>query len=1199
MGLTLAGTVLVVAATAAISVMATLAVVDTGAPAEPAVDARPSADPNPGVATALTGQITIGQLTPLTGDISYMGTQTDAASELAVEDFNRYLEERGERWRLNMLTEDTATNPVQALEKVQALHSRDVSIVNGPLTSSNIRNIKGYTEANDMLIFGCCSTAPSLAVPGDSIFRLVPNERTQMGIAARVAVSDGIEALIPVWRGDAWGDGLEAAIRYHFAELGGEVDEGIRYNPESAEMSASASLLADKVEALSAEHGADRVAVLLASFESDGLQLIQAASQHENTSSVRWYGTDGSALSEAIVGDEIAGAFVNKVGFLSSLPAIPDNEQSADLKARLSERIGSDPIVYAYSAYDVVWLLGLSILEAGSGDAQAVRAVLPSVAEGHSGAIGSTALNAAGDLAGGNIAFWNVVDGKWRLSVVYDQATDKITSVASRDPGGVSDISGEITIGQLTPLTGDISYMGTQTDAASELAVEDFNRYLEERGEQWTLNMLTEDTATNPVQALEKLQALYSRDVGIVSGPLTSSNIRNIKGYAEANDMIIFGCCSTAPSLAVPGDNVFRLVPNERTQMGVAARLAVSDGIEALIPVWRGDAWGDGLEAAIREHFTSLGGTVDDGIRYNPESAEFSVSASLLSDRIAELSAERGPEKVAVLLASFESDGLQLIQAADQHENTSSVRWYGTDGSALSEAIVGDEIAGAFVNKVGFLSSLPSIPDNEKSDSLKSRLSESLGIDPIVYAYTAYDVVWLLGLSILEAGGDDPNAVKAALPSVAENYSGAIGSTALNNAGDLAGGDIAFWGVEDGKWVTAATYDQATDTIIRSGSPSGITGQITIGQLTPLTGDISYMGTQTDAASELAVEDFNRYLEERGEQWTLNMLTEDTATNPVQALEKLQALYSRDVGIVSGPLTSSNIRNIKGYAEANDMLIFGCCSTAPSLAVPGDNVFRLVPNERTQMGVAARLAVSDGIEALIPVWRGDAWGDGLEAAIREHFTSLGGTVDDGIRYNPESAEFSVSASLLSDRIAELSAERGPEKVAVLLASFESDGLQLIQAASQHENTSSVRWYGTDGSALSEAIAGDEIAGAFVNEVGFVSSLPAIPDNEKSDSLKARLSDELGIDPIVYAYTAYDVVWLLGLSILEAGGDDPGAVKAALPSVAENYSGAIGGTALNDAGDLAGGNIAFWGVEDGKWKLSATYDRAADAISAAG
>ena len=817
MGLTIAGTALVVACTAAISVMATLAIVGTGAPAAETAQAAPDApavEIDPG-RTSLSGEITIGQLTPLTGDISYMGTQTDAASNLAVSDFNEYLEERGERWSLKMLTEDTATNPVQALEKIQALYSKDVGIVSGPLTSSNIRNIKGYVDANDMMVFGCCSTAPSLAIPGDNIFRLVPNERTQMSIAARVAVADGISVLVPVWRGDAWGDGLEAAIRYHFAELGGAVDEGIRYNPESPEMSASASLLADRIEELSAEHGADKVAVLLASFESDGLQIIQAAAQHGGLSDVRWYGTDGSAMSEAIVDDGIAGAFVEKVGFVSTLPSIPDNEKSADLKERLAGQIGADPIVYAYTAYDVIWLLGLSILEAGTAEPSIVKDVLPMVAESHSGAIGRTALNEAGDLADSNIAFWGVKDGQWVLVATYDQATDEITSVESVSaPRPVSSITGEITIGQLTPLTGDISYMGTQTDAASNLAINDFNEYLDERGEEWSLKMLTEDTATNPVQALEKLQALYSKDVGLVSGPLTSSNIRSIKGYVESNDMLVFGCCSTAPSLAVPGDSVFRLVPNERTQMGIAARLAVADGTQALIPVWRGDAWGDGLEAAIRDHFTALGGFVDDGIRYNPEAVEFSVAASLLSDRIEALSAEYGAENVAVLLGSFESDGIQIIQAAEPHENTSSVRWYGTDGNALSEAIVDDGIAGAFVEKVGLVSTLPAIPDNEKSSSLKERLSSQIGADPIVYAYTAYDVIWLLGLSVLEAETAEPSAVKEVLPTVAKSYSGTIGSTALNEAGDLAGGNIAFWGVEDGQWVLKATYDQATDEIV-------------------------------------------------------------------------------------------------------------------------------------------------------------------------------------------------------------------------------------------------------------------------------------------------------------------------------------------------------------------------------------------------
>ena len=78
-----------------------------------------------------------------------------------------------------------------------------------------------------------------------------------------------------------------------------------------------------------------------------------------------------------------------------------------------------------------------------------------------------------------------------------------------------------------------------------------------------------------------------------------------------------------------------------------------------------------------------------------------------------------------------------------------------------------------------------------------------------------------------------------------------------------------------------------------------------------------------------------------------------------------------------------------------------------------------------------------------------------------------------------------------------------------------------------------------------------------------------------------------------------MVWLLGLSILEAGSADSGDVKAVLPSVAAEYSGAIGDTTLNAAGDLAGGNIAFWGIEDGAWKLSATYDQDTDTITMSG
>ena len=42
------------------------------------------------------------------------------------------------------------------------------------------------------------------------------------------------------------------------------------------------------------------------------------------------------------------------------------------------------------------------------------------------------------------------------------------------------------------------------------------------------------------------------------------------------------------------------------------------------------------------------------------------------------------------------------------------------------------------------------------------------------------------------------------------------------------------------------------------------------------------------------------------------------------------------------------MRNIIGYAEANDMLLISYGSTAPSLSIPDDNVYRFVPDETNQ-----------------------------------------------------------------------------------------------------------------------------------------------------------------------------------------------------------------------------------------------------------
>ncbi len=125
------------------------------------------------------------------------------------------------------------------------------------------------------------------------------------------------------------------------------------------------------------------------------------------------------------------------------------------------------------------------------------------------------------------------------------------------------------------------------------------------------------------------------------------------------------------------------------------------------------------------------------------------------------------------------------------------------------------------------------------------------------------------------------------------------------------------------------------------------------------------------------------------------MVSEDSATNPVIALEKLTSLNAKGIDIIIGPETSSNIRNVKGYADSNDMLMVSCCSSSPALAIPNDSVYRLVPDDSNQGTALAKLLSHQGIDVMVPVWRADTWGDGLRDATVESFTSRGGMVSDG------------------------------------------------------------------------------------------------------------------------------------------------------------------------------------------------------------
>ncbi len=766
----------------------------------------------------LEGTVRIGALVPVSGDASAHGTEIKITIDLAESDFNDYLAENGVNWRLDIVVEDTASSPVIALDKVSGLKAKGITAIVGTYSSSELRNIKGYTEPNDMLLLSYGSTAPSLSLAGDNIFRFVPDETKQAPAIVQYLTGIGVTNLVPIWRGDAWGDGFIDAVRSEMTAAGGATGEGVRYHPEALEFSTEIAILADQVKPLIDEVGADKVAIMVVTF-SEVTPIMQTASQYESLSQVLWLGTDTIVNDGEFSGDAIAQEFVNKAGLVVTSYAPASTTISEEISERAMEITGQAPNIYAITAYDVVWALGLSILAADSTETDAIVSAMPGVLEDYSGGLGSIVLNDAGDMGVAVYNIFTVRDSQWTLIGSYDSATDSLVlEDAMMDDKMMKDkLSGEIRLGLITPLSGDVAQYGEENLAATNLAVDDFNKYLADKDAGWSIELTIEDSQTLPTAALEKIQSLRAKGISIVLGPWSSASLQNVKGYADSNEMLLFSCCSTSPLIAISGDSVFRMSPDDSNQGTAISKLFDDAGIEVMVPVWREDAWGTGLQDASRLSFESRGGIVDDGLGYNPEVSEFSVEASILADTVQGYVNDHGADKVGVLYVGF-GEVLLFMQAASDYEVLGDVRWFGSDANTKESKLVEDSIGLGFVTDTMYTTVQVASGKNDLSQYVDSSLNESIGRIPSTYASSAYDMMWLMGLTIEREQSTDVAVLTAAIPEVAEEYVGALGSSRLNDAGDLAQTNYDVWDIRDGSWTLAGTYFSATDTIALEGA---------------------------------------------------------------------------------------------------------------------------------------------------------------------------------------------------------------------------------------------------------------------------------------------------------------------------------------------------------------------------------------------
>jgi branched-chain amino acid transport system substrate-binding protein len=378
----------------------------------------------------------------------------------------------------------------------------------------------------------------------------------------------------------------------------------------------------------------------------------------------------------------------------------------------------------------------------------------------------------------------------------------------------------EFKIGVLASLTGSGNSLGQDTVAALQIATDQLDAEAKANQGGYRFHLFVRDTQQDPVKALAAIKDLDKRGVQIIVGPQTSAEVAMIKPFADAHNILVISQGSTASSLAIAGDNIFRFCPNDKREAAAIVALMQHDGIHAIVPLWRNDAGNNGLHDSVKAAFENIGGTVTSGFQYQPTTTDFSAATASVASQIQSLvTAGADPNSIAIYLAAFD-EAVGVFHSAAANSTLSSARWYGSDGVALSAALTGDASASAFAASAYYPSPTFGLDDALQKlwQPVANAIEARTGITPDAFALSAYDALFVVERALRVTGNlKDFSSFKSAFVDAANAYSGVTGSTALDTAGDRLSADFDFWAVRQVNgtfsWVRIGTYTNGTITL--------------------------------------------------------------------------------------------------------------------------------------------------------------------------------------------------------------------------------------------------------------------------------------------------------------------------------------------------------------------------------------------------
>lgn len=292
------------------------------------------------------------------------------------------------------------------------------------------------------------------------------------------------------------------------------------------------------------------------------------------------------------------------------------------------------------------------------------------------------------------------------------------------------------------------------------------------------LEIIQEDSKCDPKTAAEAIKRLIEQDVAAIIGEGCSS--ASVAALPAANNAKIplISPSASSPTLSIPNDYFFRVVPPDTFQGSFMAQAIYDKGIRNVAVFYTNEPYGSGMNTVFREKFEDLGGKVVATASGEPDVIDLGTQIDTLKDA--------APQAVFVAPNSVVTATAVLKLSREAGLN---VPFFGAD-IMYDTTIINNAKAAA----EGL--TISSFPTGTKAFK-QSLVNEYQKTEQLYAAPQAYDIVHALQLAV-QKGAITGEQIKNALPGI--TFQGVSGNIKFDQNGEISDKDYKYdlFQVKDG-----------------------------------------------------------------------------------------------------------------------------------------------------------------------------------------------------------------------------------------------------------------------------------------------------------------------------------------------------------------------------------------------------------------